>query len=265
MKNALRRTLVLALAGAATAALVACGSPEAAEGQTIKVGTLTDAPPVVFLKDGRFTGFDNELLRAVAERQGIKVEFVGVEFATLLAKVANGQVDIGSSSISATEKRRQTVAFTDGYEIGYTTIVGKADTAVTGIDGLAGKRVGVVQGTVQDEFAGGKLPGAQVVRFPDYNSAFAQLRSGGLDVWIVPLDIADKYIANNPDFPQKVVVKRADTEAPAAWAVRKGNDALREKLNAGLAAVIQDGTYAKLHEQFLPGTPIADDFKPKAQ
>ncbi|WP_436499071.1 ABC transporter substrate-binding protein [Actinokineospora sp. HUAS TT18] len=267
MKNALRRTLVLALAGAATAALVACGSPEAADqpadGQTIKVGTLTDAPPVVFLKDGRFTGFDNELLRAVADRQGIKVEFVGVEFSTLLAKVANGQVDLGSSSISATEKRRGTVDFTNGYEVGYTTIVGKQDTTVTGVDGLAGKRVGVVQGTVQDEFAGGKVPGAQVVRFPDYNSAFAQLRSGGLDVWIVPLDIADKYIANNADFPQKIVVKRADTEAPAAWAVRKGNNALKDKLNTGLAAVIQDGTYAKLHEQFLPGTPIADEFKPR--
>src|SRR5437870_4175908 len=106
------RTLGLVLAGALTAALAACGTPaNAGGGDTLKVGTLTDAPPVVFLKDGRFTGFDNELLREVAQRQGIKIEFVGVEFSSLLAKVANQQLDIGSSSISSTAKRRQTVDF----------------------------------------------------------------------------------------------------------------------------------------------------------
>ncbi|RZS41390.1 polar amino acid transport system substrate-binding protein [Herbihabitans rhizosphaerae] len=265
MNRSLRRTFALALAGAATAMLAACGSGDAAggSGDVLKVGTLTDAPPVVYLKDGRFTGFDNELLRAVADRQGIKLEFVGVEFSTLLSKVANNQVDIGSSQISATDKRRQTVDFTNGYEISYTSIVGKADTSISGIEGLAGKRVGVVQATVQDEYASGKIPGANVVRFPDYNSAFAQLRNGNLDVWIVPLDIADKYIKNTLDFPQKVVVQRADRESPAAWAVRKGNGALRDKLNTGLVSVIEDGTYAKLHQQHLPGSPLDDSFKPK--
>src|SRR4051794_12773404 len=44
---------------------------------TLRTGTLTDAPPNVYLKDGKFTGFDNDLLNAVAAKIGLKVEFVG--------------------------------------------------------------------------------------------------------------------------------------------------------------------------------------------
>lgn len=47
-------------------------------------GTLTDAPPNVYLKDGKFTGFDNDLLVAVAKKLNLKVEFVGTEFSSLL-------------------------------------------------------------------------------------------------------------------------------------------------------------------------------------
>ena len=165
--------------------LAACGGAD--DAKTLRVGTLTDAPPNIYLENGVFTGYDNELLRDIAKREGFQVEFVGTEFSALLASVANGKFDIGSSTISSTEARKKTVAFSNGYNTGVTSIVIKKGANLKDPAAFAGKRLGVVQGSVQDEFAG-KVSGAEVVRFPDYNAGFAQLKNGALDGWVVPQD-----------------------------------------------------------------------------
>ncbi|RJQ84435.1 substrate-binding periplasmic protein [Amycolatopsis panacis] len=249
-------TLVLVVT--ATAGLAACGSSGDSAGQTLRVGTLTDAPPSIFLQDGRFTGYDNELLRDIAQREGFQVEFVGTEFATLLGKVAGGQLDIGSSTISATGARKKTVAFSNGYDTSYTTVVTKKGAALSGPGSFAGKRLGVVQGSVQDEFAA-KLAGAEVVRFPDYNAGFAQLRSGGLDGWVVPKDIGQKYLDQNPAVPLEFGYTVLDKDTPSAFAVAKSNTDLLNKINDGLAKAIADGTAARLHAQFYRSAPIAKE------
>ena len=101
MRSTLSKIVAVVAAGAATLALAACGSGDTAgSGQKLRVGTLTDAPPSIYLENGTFTGYDNELLRDIAKREGFEVEFVGTEFAGLLASVATNKFDIGSSTIS---------------------------------------------------------------------------------------------------------------------------------------------------------------------
>src|SRR5208337_4614280 len=81
----------------------------------LTVGTLSGAPPnVCITPTGQFSGFDNQLLRAIAGKLGLQVNFVGTDFAGLLAQVASRRFDVGSSSIKATDERRRTVAFTNG-------------------------------------------------------------------------------------------------------------------------------------------------------
>lgn len=74
----MRSTLLKILAAAtAVLALTACGSSTDSGATTLRVGTLTDAPPSIYLENGTFTGFDNELLRDIAKREGFEVQFVG--------------------------------------------------------------------------------------------------------------------------------------------------------------------------------------------
>lgn len=114
---------------------------------TLRVGTLSDAPPNIFIDpSGKFTGYDNELLRAIGDKLGLKVEFASTDFSALLSQVANKQFDVGSSSISTTDARRKTVGFTNGYDFGYMAVVTKNDAKVTGFADLKeGVRIGVVQ------------------------------------------------------------------------------------------------------------------------
>ncbi|OJF11167.1 ABC transporter substrate-binding protein [Couchioplanes caeruleus] len=224
----------------------------------LRTGTLTDAPPNVYLKDGKFTGFDNDLLTAVAAKLGLKVEFVGTDFSALLSQVNNRKFDVGSSSITVTEARKKTVDFGNGYDFGYFGLDVPANSTITSFDQLSGKRVVVVQGTVQDDYATGK--GLDPVRVPDYNGAINQLKAGTADAWIAPAEIGEKSAADS-GFKIKVAAKQL-SPAPTAYAVAKGNNALREALNKGLDEVIADGTWKRLQEQYYPGRPIPAGFTP---
>ena len=126
---------------------------------TLRAGTLTDAPPNVFLKDGKFTGFDNDLLTAVAGKLGLKVEFVGTEFSSLLAQVEDPASSTSAPRRSASPRRRKkTVDFTNRYDFGFLGLDVPKGSGITSFDQLAGKRVVVVQGTVQDDYATPREP-----------------------------------------------------------------------------------------------------------
>lgn len=259
MRSTLSKIATAVTAATVALTMAACGSSAGDEaGKTLRVGTLSDAPPSIYLENGTFTGYDNELLRDIAKREGFQVEFVGTEFSSLLASVANGQFDIGSSTISTTEARKKTVAFSNGYDTGFTTIVTKKGANLTDLTGLAGKRLGVVQASVQDDFAG-RVAGANVVRFPDYNAGFAQLKNGTLDGWVVPKDIGQKYLDQNPAVPLEFGHTVEDKATPSAYAVKKDNKELLAKLNDGLAKAIADGTVARLHDQFYKQAPLTKE------
>ncbi|TYC06679.1 amino acid ABC transporter substrate-binding protein [Micromonospora sp. WP24] len=255
----------VAILGAAT--LTACGddSSSAADNPydllqpgVLRAGTLSDAPPNVYLKDGKFTGFDNDLLSAVAAKIGLKVEFVGTDFSALLAQVNNHKFDVGSSSITITEARKKTVDFGNGYDFGYFGLDVPAGSSIKSFDELTGKRVVVVQGTVQDDYASGK--GLDPVRVPDYNGAINQLKAGTADAWIAPAEIGETSAAESGG--KITVAAKLLSPAPTAYAVAKGNDALRKALDKGLDEVIADGTWSRLQAQYYPGRPIPADFKP---
>ncbi|MCO6010639.1 ABC transporter substrate-binding protein [Actinoallomurus purpureus] len=264
----LRALATTVAAVAAASALTACGGggQKASAGNPYKLiqpgvlrtATLTDAPPNVFLKNGKFTGFDNDLLTAVAAKLGLKVQFAGTDFSALLSQVANHKYDVGSSSITITEARKKTVAFTNGYDFGYFGLDVPAGSSVKSFDQLKGKRVVVVQGTVQDDYA--TKQGLNPVRVPDYNGALNQLKSKTADAWISPAEIGEK---SAKDSGGKVVVAQKQLSSqPTAFAVAKDNPKLTEALNKGLDEVIKDGTWTKLQEQYYPGRPVPQAFKP---
>ncbi|MEO5314131.1 MULTISPECIES: ABC transporter substrate-binding protein [Pseudarthrobacter] len=229
---------------------------------TLRVGTLSDAPPNIFIDpSGKFTGYDNELLRAIGDKLGLKVEFASTDFSALLSQVANKQFDVGSSSISTTDKRRETVGFTNGYDFGYMAVVTKNDSKVKGFADLKdGVRIGVVQGTVQDDYVTNTL-GLEPVRFPDYNTVYANVKSGQVDAWVAPSQQATGQVKDGDN--TKIAEKVVNTQNFTAYAVNKDNKPLIDALNAGLDAVIADGTWTKLTAQWYTDRPTAKEQTPQ--
>lgn len=218
---------------------------------TLTVGTLSDAPPSICIDSaGQFTGFDNELLRAIADKLGLRINFVGTEFSGLLAQVAARRFDVGSSSITTTDARRRTVGFTNGYDFGYFSLVVPTGSPITGFDKLtAGQRIGVVQGTVQESYVIDTLQ-LQPVKFPDYNTVYASLKTGQLDAWVAPSQQAQGTV--QPGDPAQIIENTFSLDNFVAWAVADDNPALIDALNSGLDAIIADGTWAQLYTDWVP-------------
>lgn len=217
----------------------------------LSVGTLSDAPPSICVDStGSFTGFDNELLEAIAAKLGLRVEFSGTEFAGLLAQVSGKRFDVGSSNITTTDARRELVGFTNGYDFGYFSLVVPQGSPIKGFGDLTGStRIAVVQGTVQDEFVVNQLH-LDPVKFPDYNTAYANLKSGQVDAWVAPSAQAEGAIK-----PGDGIVVSENTfslDNFVGYAVAKNNQPLIDALNSGLDAVIADGTYARLYTDWVP-------------
>ncbi|WP_280239301.1 ABC transporter substrate-binding protein/permease [Nocardia abscessus] len=217
----------------------------------LSVGTLSDAPPSICVdRQGTFTGFDNELLKAIAAKLGLQVEFSGTEFAGLLAQVSGGRFDVGSSNITTTDARRRLVGFTNGYDFGYFSLVVPNGSPIKGFSDLnRGTRIAVVQGTVQDEFVVNQLR-LDPVKFPDYNTAYANLKSGQVDAWVAPSAQAEGAI--EPGDGISVSQNTFSLDNFVGYAVAKNNQPLIDALNSGLDAVIADGTYAELYAEWVP-------------
>ena len=191
---------------------------------TLTVGTLSDAPPNICIdKSGKFTGYDNELLRAIADKLGLKVEFVATDFSALLAQVQNKPFDVGSSSISTTDARRKTVGFTNGYDFGYMAVVAKKDADVKGFKDLTkDTRIAVVQGTVQDDYVTNTLQ-IEPVRFPDYNTVYANLKNGQVDAWVAPSQQATGQVKEGDG--TVIAESVVNTQNFTAYAVNSGEPA----------------------------------------
>ncbi|MCW2729253.1 MAG: amino acid transporter substrate-binding protein family [Mycobacterium sp.] len=217
----------------------------------LTVGTLSDAPPSICIDSkGQFTGFDNELLRAIADKLGLKVNFVGTDFSGLLAQVAARRFDVGSSSITTTDARRQTVGFTNGYDFGYFSLVVPSGSAIKGFSQLAaGQRIGVVQGTVQEAYVVDTLH-LDPVKFPDYNTVYASLKTRQIDAWVAPSQQAIGTVQAGD--PAQIVENTFSLDNFVAYAVAKENKPLIDALNSGLDAVIADGTWSTLYSNWVP-------------
>ncbi|WP_431934153.1 ABC transporter substrate-binding protein [Nonomuraea jabiensis] len=263
--------LVALLALIATLGLAACGGGSAEKsadnpyglikpGQ-LRVASLGDAKPYTFTDaNGQFSGFDIELFRDVAKRMGITdVVYTGQDFSAILPAVANGQFDAGVAAIGITDARKKTVDFSTGYLAGYLTMITKKDSGITSADGIAGKRLGVVQGTLQEAYAVKNFPKANLVRFPDNNAAISALNRGSVDAHFLDYEAAKSYIK------QFGLVSAADIpsfDAPAGFAIKQGNSALKAALDKALVAAMEDGTWKRLYEKWFPGSPMPKQYLP---
>jgi polar amino acid transport system substrate-binding protein len=281
IRTTIRRGGIAALAASAALALAACASSggsastdvEAGGNENpynlitpgqIRVASLGDAKPYTFTdENGEFTGFDVELFTDVADRIGIDdVVFTGQDFSGLLAAVANGQFDVGVAAIGITDERKQTVDFSEGYLAGYLTVMSSPEANISDEDDLAGKRLGVVQGTLQEAFAVKNFTETELVRFPDNNAAISAVNSGSIDAHFLDYEAAKEYAAQ---YGLENAIDIPSFDAPAGFAIAKGNTEFKAALDEALLAAMEDGTWKELYEKWFPGSPMPDQYLPKAE
>ena len=139
-------------------------------------------------------------------------------------------------------------------------VVAKTDSDVKGFADLTGDlRIGVVQGTVQDDYVTNTLK-LEPIRFPDYATVYANVRNGQVDAWVAPSQQATGQVKEGDG--TVIAESVVNTQNFTAYAVAKDNQPLIDALNSGLDAVIADGTWSKLTKEWYPDREMPADWKP---
>lgn len=254
----MKKFLTILLALTLMFSFAACGGSDDAgssdEAKVYIVATEPTFPPFELVDEatGEITGFDIELIQAIADDQGIQIEVQQMGFDAITGAVQTGVADIGASGMSITEERLETVDFTDAYiDAGLTIAVPADNTDINGVEDLQGKVCAVQLGTTGAAeamrlFDEGIL--AEVKTFNTVDVVMQELTTGGVDCVINDKPVTDAYMSKMEGIKQ---VGEPIVSDSYGFAVMKGNTELLEKLNAGLANVKANGIYDELIAKYF--------------
>ena len=224
----------------------------AEEKPVLKVGTNPEFAPFEYVgDDGEDAGFDIALIKAIGDYLGYDVEMVNNEFASLIGDLNSGKTDAIIAGMTATEERAKQVTFTTDYFTAYQVLIVKADSEFTAV--TEGMKVGVQEGTTGDFYVTEILgeTSSDVARYAKALDAVIDLENGRLDAVVVDEAPAQAYVMGYEDL---AILTIEDTEPEVyAIAVDLNNTELADAINEALAALIEDGTYDALYQEYYVG------------
>lgn len=217
----------------------------------IFVASSLDFEPFEFVKDGKPTGFDIDMINAIAKKLcAPEPQITNIGFDTVIPQVQSGQQTLGVSGITITEERKGTVDFSKPYfNADQSLLVGK-DSKVTSVKDLTSDlRVGVAAGTTGELWAKDNVKDASVQSFPTTGAAFQALKAGQIDAVV-----NDKTVtAEQEELGNGKVVETIDTGESYGIAVQKGNEALVKGLDMAIDAIKESGEYDKIYSTYFKG------------
>lgn len=209
-------------------------------------GTDATWPPFEYIDEqGNLTGFDVELVELIGEKVGKNFVVKNIPWDTIFAGLLNGQYDAVASGVTITEDRMKTIDFSTVYaKVGQVVIV-PTDSAITGIDDLAGKKVGVQIGTTGDlaldEY------GTDTKRYDDIGLAIEDMLNGNLEAAVCDSTIAADFVLKNDKYSSLLkIAGEPFTAEEYAIGVKKGNTELLDLINEGIEKAKADGSFDEL-------------------
>lgn len=231
-------------------AVTACGGGGADLG-TVTIGMNAEYPPFEFVdEEGNITGFDVDLIDAIAEEAGFEYELVNTRWDGIFVALASGEFDAVVSAATITEERAEMVNFSDPYfDAGQVITVRSDETGIEDPEDLAGMKVGVQLGTTGDIWLTDETD-AEVVRYDENTLAFQALANGDVDAAVADSPTAAELVKANPEMDLKLL-PGVYTDEQYGIAVNKDLDDLLQAINEGLAAVKASGEYDEIYDKYF--------------
>lgn len=233
--------------------LTGCGGEEkkAADApKVLRAGTEPAFAPFEFPQEGskELTGFDVELVQALGQKLGYKVEMVSMGFDALIPALQAGNIDVAIAGMTITDERKKVVDFTDSYYTSGLMIMVRKDSNVKSIDDLKGKTIACQIGTT-GENKSRSVEGATVKAFNTQDEAALELKNGGADAVIGDAPVIEYYMTKAGKDFAKTVGEKMEAE-PYGIALKKDNK-LTADLNKALAEMQKSGEYDKLYTKWF--------------
>ena len=219
---------------------------------TITVGTEgTYAPFTYHDKNGKLTGYDVEVTRAVADKLGIKVEFKETRWDSMMAGLKAGRFDVVANQVGLTSPERQaTFDKSEPYSWSGAVLVARKDSNIKSIDDIKG--VKTAQSLTSNYGEKAKAAGAELVPVDGLAQSLTLIEQKRADATLNDELAVLDYLKNKPDAGVKIVWSApADEKVGSGLIVNKGNDEALAKFSTAMNELKADGTLKKLGEQFF--------------
>ena len=280
----MKKILALMLALCMVFALAACGepasepsdapvseAPEASEapaseapetetpadaegGLTIVEGKLTMSTNAQFppyemtTDDGGFEGIDVEIATAIAEKLGLELDILDMDFDSALLAVQQGKSDIVMAGVTVNDDRLLVMDFSTSYANGVQVVIVKEGSDIT-IDNMGEGLIGTQRGTTGNIYCTDDYGEEHVVAYDDGFTAVQALVNGQVDCVVIDNAPAQEFVKNNAGL---AILDTEYANEDYAIGVNKGNSALLDAINGALEELIADDTVQSIIDKYIP-------------
>jgi len=222
------------------------------EGKLIMSTNASFPPYEMTTDDGGFAGIDVEIAEAIAEKLGLELEILDMDFDAALLAVNEGKSDIVMAGVTVNEDRKLVMDFSDSYATGVQVVIVKEGSDVT-MDNLGEKMIGAQRGTTGYIYASdtpdnGGYGEDHVVAYDNGASAVQALMNGQVDCVIIDNAPAKEYVKANPGL---ALLDGEWVTENYAIGCNKGNTKLVEAISKALAELTEDGTVQAIVDKYI--------------
>lgn len=252
--------VILALTGCSSAGATGTSGDQPA-GKGLTLAEVQDAGELVVATEGTYrpfsfheggsgplTGYDVEVITAVADELGVDVTFQETQFDAIFAGLEAGRFDVVANQVSINPERLEVYDFSEPYTVSPGVLIVADDSDITSFDDLAGRTS--AQSLTSNWYAVAEKAGATVESVEGWAQAAELLRQGRVDATVNDELTFLDYEKTEGDTGLKVVAETDDV-SQNAFAFRKGSTTLVEAVDEALATLRADGTLAAISEKYF--------------
>jgi polar amino acid transport system substrate-binding protein len=224
----------------------------------IRIASEGARPPYNYIDNGELAGFEIELGRELCARMKVTCTFVAQDWDSLIPGLLERQYDAIMAAMEISDERREKIAFTRPYVRMPASFVVNAKSNLRDVspDGLAGKTIGVENGSPEQAFAEDVYKKSEIKRYASLEEAILDLAEERIDTALGDKDAVVDFLKNRRE--GKCCKLLADAPRDPAYfgegigiGVRKDDTVLRAAFDKAIEAVMTDGTFAKIRAKYF--------------
>jgi ABC-type amino acid transport substrate-binding protein len=223
----------------------------------LTVGMNLQFKPEMYLSNGQPAGYDVDLLNKLAAKLHVKLQIQNLDFNGLIPGLQAKKFDLVSVGLTPTAAREQVVDFTRAY-VPYSSVlaVRQSDNspALISTYNKPGVTITALQGSSDQAVTQASFPNAKVVGLADQNATLLEVQTGRAQGAVLENYILAQYQKANPNQVKQAALAKPLFLSYGAWAIQRGDSALKSELNAFLCSAQTDGTLAALYKQNFGAT-----------
>ncbi len=227
--------------------------------KSITVGFDNTFVPMGFEeKNGDYAGFDIELAQYVSKKLGITIHFQPIDWDMKETELQNGTIDAIWNGYSATDERREKVAFTIPYMQNTQILVVKKTSGIHSVEDMTGKVLGAQNGSSgmldfeeHPEVLKNRVKGEDADQYQSVNEAIIDLKNDRIDALLIDRVYADYYLTTEGIADEYDTIPSGFESESFAVGVRPADKKLLEALNQAFKELYQEGVFQQISQKWF--------------